>query len=88
MSVWHTFQALADPNRQTIIAILKKKKELPVNAILKELSITGASLSHHLAILKQAGVVSSRRRGQQVLYSLNLSVFEELMAELAKFVKP
>lgn len=85
MSLWHTFQALADPNRQKIITLLKKKKELPVNAILKELPITGASLSHHLAMLKKADVVSSRREGQSILYSLNLSVFEEIMSELAKF---
>jgi len=86
MSLYETFQALADPNRQKILGILKKK-DLAVQDILKHLDITGASLSHHLAILKKTDLVSAERDGQQIIYSLNLSVFEEVMKYLAKFTK-
>jgi len=81
-----TFAALADPNRQKILASLKKS-ELPVSEIAKNLDITMATLSHHLDILRQAGLVSSRREGRQIFYELNLSVAEELMEGLAKMFK-
>jgi len=81
-----TFRALSDPNRQKILELLKKD-DLAVNDILKRLNITGASLSHHLTILKNADMVSSRRAGQKIIYSLNLSVFEEILETLSKFIK-
>jgi len=86
MSLGRTYHALSDPNRLKILEILKKKDEA-VQDILKHLTITGASLSHHLAVLKSADLVSSRRDGQQIIYTLNLSVFEMLMKELTKFLK-
>jgi len=81
-----TFAALSDPNRQKILASLKKS-ELPVSEIAKNLDITMATLSHHLDILRRAGLVSSRRVGRQIFYELNLSVAEELMEGLAKMFK-
>ena len=53
MGLTKTFYALSDPNRQKILEILRKKEQ-PVADILKHLNITGASLSHHLAVLKNA----------------------------------
>lgn len=86
MPLSKTFHALSDSNRQRILELLKKK-ELPVAEILKHLDITGASLSHHLTTLKNADLVSTRRQGQQIFYSLNLSVFEEVLKEITKFTK-
>lgn len=86
MSLAETFAALSDPQRQKILKLLQKS-DLAVADILKHLPITGASLSHHLNVLKNADLVSSERRGQQVIYSLNLSVFEELMQHIASFIK-
>lgn len=86
MSISKTFYALGDANRQKILELLKKE-ELPVADILKHLKITGASLSHHLNVLKSAGLVSSRREGQQIFYSLNLSVFEEVLKQFTKLYK-
>lgn len=86
MTFTKTYQALSDSNRQKILELLKKK-ELPVAEILKHLDITGASLSHHLTVLKNADLVSSRREGQFIYYSLNLSVLEELMKEITKLIK-
>lgn len=86
MSLNNTFAALADPNRQKIIKCLKKS-ELPVSEIAKSVNITLATLSHHLDILRRAGLVSSRREGRQIFYELNMSVAEEIMEGLAKIFK-
>lgn len=86
MSLNNTFAALADPNRQRIIKCLKKS-ELPVSEIAKSVKITLATLSHHLDILRRAGLVSSRREGRQIFYELNMSVAEEIMEALAKMFK-
>lgn len=86
MSLSETFSALSEPNRQKIIDLLKKK-EMSVSEIGSNLSITLPTLSHHLDILKRADLISSRRFGQQVLYSINLSVFEEITESIIKFLK-
>jgi DNA-binding transcriptional ArsR family regulator len=85
MPLGKTWRALADPNRRKILEVLKHD-DVSVGNILLHLNITGASLSHHLNILKQADLVSSRREGQQIIYSLNLSIFEELIADLSNFL--
>ncbi len=73
------FQALSDPNRRKVIRLLKKK-DMSVSDLLKNFEITQASLSHHLDILKRAKLVIAERQGQFVIYSLNTSVFEEIIA--------
>ncbi len=60
---------------------------MPVAEIASFLSITLPTLSHHLDILKRAGLVSSRRDGQRIIYSLNLSVFEDVTKKIIKFLK-
>jgi ArsR family transcriptional regulator, arsenate/arsenite/antimonite-responsive transcriptional repressor len=79
-----TFHALAEPNRQKILDLLKKG-EKTVTGICSNLDITMATLSHHLDILKRSNLISGRREGQQIFYSLNLSVFEELIEQITKF---
>ncbi|MFA5126826.1 MAG: autorepressor SdpR family transcription factor [Patescibacteria group bacterium] len=85
MSLTETFAALSEPNRQKILDLLKKG-ELSVNEIAKNLDITLATLSHHLDILKRADLISSRRKGQQIIYSLNFSILEEVAEKIAKFL--
>ena len=72
------FKALADPNRRRVLEILKEK-DMTVGEINDRLAITGATLSHHLDILKRANLVVSEREGQFIRYSLNTSVFEEVL---------
>ncbi len=86
MSLNKKLSALADPNRQKIINLLKKR-EMSVSELLKHFDISGASLSHHLNILKNAELISSRRDGQHIIYSLNLTVFEEILHEITKLFK-
>ena len=81
-----TMQALSDPTRRKILELLKKK-DLSVTEINKHFAITMPSLSHHLSVLKQADLITYRRKGQELIYSLNLSVFEEIAEKLIKFFK-
>ena len=86
MGMTKTMQALADPTRRKILELLKKR-DLAAGEIGKNFDITLPSLSHHLNVLKQVDLVSCERQGQTIVYSLNLSVFEEVAKELIKFFK-
>jgi DNA-binding transcriptional ArsR family regulator len=69
-------KAIADETRQKIMAICCCEL-LSVNDIVAEINVAQPTVSHHLKILKTAGLVRSERRGKQVLYTLN----QERMAE-------
>ncbi len=81
-----TLNALSDPTRKKILDLLKKRN-LSAGEIGKHFNITLPSISHHLNILKQADLVSFQRKGQQIIYSLNLSVFEEVAKALINYFK-
>jgi len=72
------FKALSDQNRREIFALLKKK-DMYAGQIGRHFNITGASLSHHLDILKRADLIVAERRGQFIYYSLNNSVFKKVV---------
>ncbi|MBU0981192.1 autorepressor SdpR family transcription factor [Patescibacteria group bacterium] len=80
------FKALSDGTRREILNLLKKK-DMSVTEINKHFPITMASLSHHLDILKKANLVIAERQGQYIFYSLNISVFEEVMKIFLSFFK-
>jgi DNA-binding transcriptional ArsR family regulator len=77
------FRALADPNRRRILTILKKGSR-SAGEIAARFPISMASLSHHYGVLKAADLIRSERRGQQILYSLNTTVFEDVAAAIAE----
>jgi ArsR family transcriptional regulator len=77
----HVFHALDDPTRRQILEMLKSE-DLSAGEIASEFEMTKPSVSHHLDILKQAGLVIAMRRGQFQVYSLNLSVMDEALAWL------
>ena len=64
------FQAMSDETRQRILLLLEER-EMCVSELVAEFSLSQPSVSRHLAVLRHAGLVSARRRGQQVYYSLN-----------------
>lgn len=72
------FTAISDIQRRKILNILKRG-EMSVAEIKSHFKFSGATLSHHLNILKNAELVRVRRQGQQRIYTLNLSVVEELL---------
>ncbi|MBU1131114.1 autorepressor SdpR family transcription factor [Patescibacteria group bacterium] len=80
------FKALADPTRRKILELLKKKS-MPAGAIAEHFKITPPSLTHHFNLLKQADLISQERQGQQIIYSLNLSVMEEMIDDYFKLFK-
>ena len=72
------FKALADPTRRRILELLAQG-ELTAGEIAAHFSMTKPSVSHHLSILKAAGLISDERRGQNIVYSVNLTIFQELV---------
>lgn len=76
------FQALASPYRRDIIKLLKWKN-LSAGEIAENFDISQPSISRHLDILRQAEIVTAERKANQIIYSLNLSVMEEIFMQLS-----
>jgi DNA-binding transcriptional ArsR family regulator len=65
---------------------LLRERPLPAGEIAAHFSMTGATVSHHLAVLKEAGLISDRHEGKYIYYELNLSVFEEVLSWVQQFL--
>jgi DNA-binding transcriptional ArsR family regulator len=76
-----SYKALADPTRRRILALLRDR-DRTAGEIAAEFPIAWASVSHHLGALKDAGLVLATREGQSIRYSLNTTVFQELVQHL------
>ena len=79
------FQALASPYRREIIRLLKWKN-LTAGEIADHFDISQPSISRHLDILKRAEIVTAQRKANQMIYSLNLSMVQEMMVSLAELL--
>jgi ArsR family transcriptional regulator len=75
------FKALADPTRRKILRMLGHR-EMSAGEIAERFPISGPSMSHHFSVLKSADLIFGRREGQQILYSLNTTVVQDLMTML------
>lgn len=73
-----TFKALSDPTRREILNLLKKGS-MTAGDIVSHFSMTGATISHHLSILKEAGLIADEKAGKYIYYSLNMTVVEEIL---------
>lgn len=82
MGFQESFKALSDPTRRQIIQLLKNGN-LTAGEIVDHFQMTGASISHHLSVLKNAGLVIDDKQGKYIYYELNVSVVEEIMSWLA-----
>jgi len=80
------FRALTDPTRMEILSMLRDG-DLTPSDMLNKLSISQPTLSHHLDILKRAGLIEGKRNGQFIEYTINLSVFEMAVEYMLKFIK-
>lgn len=78
MSLQNTLKALADPIRREILNMLKKGS-LTAGEIVDRFTVTGASISRHLSVLKDADLIRDRRDGKFIYYEINTSVLEEIM---------
>ena len=72
------FKALADPTRRKIILLLKER-DMTAGEIAEFFDMTKPSISHHLNTLKQALLVTHERKGQHIYYSLDTTVFQEVV---------
>jgi len=72
------FKALADPTRRKILDLLKDG-DLSAGEIAEHFDMTKPSISNHLSLLKQAELVRDERRGQHIVYSLNTTVFQDVL---------
>jgi DNA-binding transcriptional ArsR family regulator len=71
------FRALADPSRRRILKLLQKGS-MTAGELAELFDFTAPSLSHHFSVLKAADLVRTERRGQNIVYSLNTTVLEDI----------
>ena len=80
------FKALNDETRREILELLKVK-DLSAGEIADYFNISKPSISHHLDILKRAVLISSEKKGQFVIYSLNTTIMEDVLQWILTFKK-
>lgn len=78
MSMQDTLQALADPTRREILNLLKQSR-MSAGEISNHFSISGAAVSRHLSVLKEADLIRGEREGKYIYYELNATVLEEIL---------
>ena len=78
MGMQNTLRALADPIRREILNLLKGGR-MSAGEIVDHFNVTGASISRHLSVLKEADLIRDTREGKFIYYDLNASVLEEIM---------
>ena len=78
LGIQNTLKALADPIRREILNLLKNGK-MSAGEITEHFEVTGASISRHLSVLKDADLIRDTREGKYIIYELNASVLEEIM---------
>lgn len=73
------FKAIADPTRREILRMLRKE-EMTAGDLAQHFDMSKPTMSHHFTVLKEADLISSRREGQTIWYSLNTTVLEDVLA--------
>ena len=81
MRIQEVFKALADPTRRKILKLLRRQS-MTAGELAHAFPITKGSLSHHFNVLRAADLIRSERRGQNIVYSLNTTVFEDVSSML------
>ena len=83
MGLQNTMKALSDPIRREILNLLKEGR-MSAGDIVEHFEVTGAAISRHLSVLKDADLIRDRREGKYIYYELNASVLEEIMLWIAE----
>lgn len=78
MGIQHTLKALSDPIRRGIVELLKSGRR-SAGEIAEQFPVSGAAISKHLSVLKDADLIRDAREGKFIFYELNTSVLEEVM---------
>lgn len=80
------FSALGDPVRQKILLAFEPNEELSIKDIASAFPLSRTAVVHHLSVLERAGVLSSRRRGRESLYSLRPEAVLQAMENLRRYI--
>ena len=78
MSLQSTLKALSDPIRREILDMLKNGR-MSAGDIVAKFDVTGASISRHLSVLKDADLIRDKREGKFIFYEINTSVLEDII---------
>lgn len=81
------FRALADPTRREILRTLRRGPRTS-GEIAQHFSTSWGTVSRHLGILREAGLILAERNGQNVVYELNMTVFHDLIEHLMEWTRP
>jgi len=81
------FRALADPTRREILRLLRDGPKTS-GEIAERFPTSWPTVSRHLAVLRDAGLILSERSGQQIVYELNTTVFQDLVEHLLEWSRP
>lgn len=81
-----TFKALSDPARREILTMLRDGRK-SAGEISSQFDMTAATVSYHLKQLKKAGLIYETKEKNFIFYSLNTSVFEEIMMWVSQFTE-
>ena len=81
------FRALADPSRREILRLLRDGPKTS-GEIAEHFPTAWATVSRHLGALRDAGLILSERNGQQIVYELNTTVFEDVVNHLLEWTRP
>lgn len=81
------FRALADPTRREILRLLRDGPKTS-GEIAEHFSSSWPTVSRHLAVLRDAELILSERNGQQIVYELNTTVFQDLVEHLLEWTRP
>jgi ArsR family transcriptional regulator len=81
------FRALADPTRREILKMLRAGPKTS-GEIAERFPSAWATISRHLGVLRDAGLILSERNGQQIVYELNTTVFDDLVNHLMEWTRP
>lgn len=73
------FKAISDPTRREILDLLKRG-QMTAGEIADHFTMTGATISHHLSILREAGLITDERAGKYIYYELNMTVLDEVLS--------
>jgi len=79
------FKALSDPTRREILRLLSHG-EKTAGELAERFDVTKPSMSHHFAVLKESGLIISRREGQQIWYRINSTVAQDVIAWVMELV--
>ena len=78
MSLQNTLRAISDPTRREILDMLKGGR-MSAGDIVSRFEVTGASISRHLSVLKEADLIREKREGKFLFYEINTSVLEDIL---------